>query len=115
MPSADPDHQPQRAGTRPLRCPLVFGAPRRDELNTAFAKEPGVGITASAIDGRWKELLSAGTDTSAVLRPVDARIEAFIRKVDIVFRPDEGERSPPRGRAAGTGCSTASCDARASS
>jgi putative ATP-dependent endonuclease of the OLD family len=60
-----------------------------DKLNAAFAEEAGVGVIADAIDQRWKELHSAGTDTSAILRPVDSRLQAFIRKVDVVFRPDE--------------------------
>ena len=61
-------------------------------LNTAFATEAAVDIVASAVTKRWQEVHSAGTDTTPIFRPIDLRFQEFIRKVQVVFRPDEAGR-----------------------
>lgn len=60
-----------------------------DALNTAFAEEAAIARIASAVTQRWQQVHSAGTDAVPVFRPVDLRFQEFIRKVEIVFRPDE--------------------------
>jgi len=61
-------------------------------LNDAFAGEAAVDIVAAALRQRWQEVHTAGTDTTPVFRPVDLRFQEFIRKVEVVFRPDEAGR-----------------------
>ena len=61
-------------------------------LNGAFAGEPAVDVIAAAVTRRWQEVYTAGTDTTPVFRPLDLRFESFIRKVEVVFRPDEAGR-----------------------
>lgn len=61
-------------------------------LNGAFAGETAVDVLADAIRRRWQEVHTAGTDTTPLFRPVDLRFQEFIRKVDVVFRPDEAGR-----------------------
>jgi putative ATP-dependent endonuclease of OLD family len=61
-------------------------------LNGAFAGEPAVDVIAAAVTRRWQEVYTAGTDTTPVFRPLDLRFENFIRKVEVVFRPDEAGR-----------------------
>jgi putative ATP-dependent endonuclease of the OLD family len=63
-------------------------------LNAAFASEAAVGVIADAITRRWQQVHTAGTDARPVFRPVDLRLQEFIRKVDVGFTPDEsgGER-----------------------
>ncbi len=61
-------------------------------LNGAFAGEPAVDVIAAAVTRRWQEVYTAGTDTTPVFRPLDLRFEHFIRKVEVVFRPDEAGR-----------------------
>ncbi len=61
-------------------------------LNGAFAAEPAVDIVAQAVTKRWQEVHSAGTDTTPSFRPVDLRFQEFIRKVQVMFRPDEAGR-----------------------
>jgi predicted ATP-dependent endonuclease of OLD family len=63
-----------------------------EKLNSAFADVPGIEVIGEAIERRWTEVHSAGTDTSPILRPVDVRLEAFSRKVEVVFHPDEAGR-----------------------
>jgi putative ATP-dependent endonuclease of OLD family len=58
-------------------------------LNGAFAGEPAVDVISAAVTRRWQEVYTAGTDTTPVFRPLDLRFEHFIRKVEVVFRPDE--------------------------
>ena len=58
-------------------------------LNTAFGEEVAVGLVAAAVQRRWEEVHSAGTDSTPVFRPIDLRFQEFIRKVEVVFRPDE--------------------------
>jgi putative ATP-dependent endonuclease of the OLD family len=61
-------------------------------LNDTFRAEPGVDVIAAALETRWRELHSAGTDAMPAFRPVDLRLQEFIRKVEVVFRPDEAGR-----------------------
>lgn len=61
-------------------------------LNRAFAGEAAVDVVADAVRRRWQEVHTAGTDTTPLFRPVDLRFQEFIRKVDVVFRPDEAGR-----------------------
>lgn len=63
-----------------------------EELNGAFGAEPAVGLIAEAVESRWQEVHSAGTDTTPMFRPVDLRFEGFIRKVEVMFHPDEEGR-----------------------
>lgn len=61
-------------------------------LNGAFAGEPAVDLIAAAVTRRWQEVYTAGTDTTPLFRPIDLRFQEFIRKVEVVFRPDEAGR-----------------------
>jgi hypothetical protein len=61
-------------------------------LNDAFGAETAVDLVAKAVERRWQEVHSAGTDTKPVFRPVDLRFQEFIRKVEVVFHPDEAGR-----------------------
>jgi putative ATP-dependent endonuclease of OLD family len=61
-------------------------------LNDAFGGEAAVDIVATAVKLRWQEVHSAGTDTTPLFRAVDLRFQEFIRKVEVVFRPDEAGR-----------------------
>lgn len=61
-------------------------------LNGAFAGEPAVDVIAAAVTRRWQEVHTAGTDTTPLFRPIDLRFQEFIRKVEVVFRPDEAGR-----------------------
>ena len=61
-------------------------------LNGAFGSEPAVDLVVGAVTKRWQEVHSAGTDTTPLFRPIDLRFQEFIRKVEVVFRPDEAGR-----------------------
>lgn len=61
-------------------------------LNNAFTGEAAVDVVVSAVHRRWQEVHTAGTDTTPVFRPVDLRFQEFIRKVEVVFCPDEAGR-----------------------
>ncbi|MER8731113.1 AAA family ATPase [Mesorhizobium sp. M1227] len=61
-------------------------------LNGAFAGEPAVDVIAAAVRRRWQEVHTAGTDTTPLFRPIDLRFQEFIRKVEVVFRPDAAGR-----------------------
>ncbi|MER9002549.1 AAA family ATPase [Mesorhizobium sp. M0862] len=61
-------------------------------LNGSFAGEPAVDIVSAAVRRRWQEVYTAGTDTTPLFRPIDLRFQEFIRKVEVVFRPDEAGR-----------------------
>lgn len=63
-----------------------------EKLNTAFGGEAAVDVVANAVQQRWQEVHTAGTDTTPVFQPVDLRFQEFIRKVEVVFRPDEAGR-----------------------
>lgn len=61
-------------------------------LNNAFTGEAAVDVVVGAVHRRWQEVHTAGTDTTPVFRPIDLRFQEFIRKVEVVFRPDEAGR-----------------------
>jgi putative ATP-dependent endonuclease of the OLD family len=61
-------------------------------LNGAFGGEAAVDLVVAAVKRRWQEVHSAGTDTTPVFRPLDLRFQEFIRKVEVVFHPDEAGR-----------------------
>jgi ABC-type cobalamin/Fe3+-siderophores transport system ATPase subunit len=61
-------------------------------LNGAFGGEAAVDLVSTAVEQRWQQVHSAGTDTKPVFRPVDLRFQEFIRKVEVVFHPDEEGR-----------------------
>ena len=61
-------------------------------LNGAFAGEPAVDVIAAAVTRRWQEVHTAGTDATPLFRPIDLRFQEFIRRVEVVFRPDEAGR-----------------------
>jgi len=63
-----------------------------ETLNAAFGSEPAVGLIAEAVERRWQEVHSAGTDAKPLFRPVDLRFEGFIRRVEVMFHPDEEGR-----------------------
>jgi len=65
------------------------------KLNEAFASEPAVDKVVGAVTRRWQEVHMAGTDTTPLFRPVDLRFQEFIRKVGVMFRPDEVGRERP--------------------
>lgn len=61
-------------------------------LNSAFSDEAAVDVVASAVRTRWQEVHTAGSDTTPLFRPVDLRFQEFVRKVEVMFRPDEAGR-----------------------
>lgn len=61
-------------------------------LNGAFGSEAAIGLVSKAVERRWQQVHSAGTDTKPVFRLVDLRFQEFIRKVEVVFHPDEEGR-----------------------
>jgi len=61
-------------------------------LNAAFTGETAVDTVANAVKRRWQEVHTAGTDTTPIFRPIDLRFQEFIRKVEVVFHPDEAGR-----------------------
>jgi putative ATP-dependent endonuclease of OLD family len=61
-------------------------------LNDAFGSEAAVDLISEAVERRWQQVHNAGTDTKPVFRPVDLRFQEFIRKVEVVFHPDEEGR-----------------------
>lgn len=58
-------------------------------VNQAFSAEAAVDSIGSAVTRRWRQLHSAGTDTTPFFRPVDTRWQEFIRRVEVVFHPTE--------------------------
>ena len=61
-------------------------------LTETFTDEPAVDVVVGAVTARWREMHTAGTDTTPLFRPIDLRFHEFIRKVEVVFRPDEAGR-----------------------
>jgi putative ATP-dependent endonuclease of OLD family len=61
-------------------------------LNEAFAEENAVELIAEAVEKRWREIHTGATDAQPIFRPVDVRFEEFVRKIEVVFRPDEEGR-----------------------
>lgn len=62
------------------------------DLNEVFGREDAVKVIAGAVKRRWREVHSGGTDARPVFRPVDPRFEAFVRRIDVAFYPDEEGR-----------------------
>lgn len=58
-------------------------------LNDAFSGERAVGLLTKAVEKRWKEVYTAGTDATPIFRPVEPHFHEFVRKVAVVFHPDE--------------------------
>lgn len=61
-------------------------------LNEAFKDEPPISHISKVVNQRWNEVHTAGTDTTPIFRPVDLRIQEFVRKIEVVFHPDESGR-----------------------
>ena len=61
-------------------------------MNAAFDGEAAVSRITAAVRARWQQMHTAGTDTTPIFRPVDARWQELIRKVEVVFHPDEAGR-----------------------
>lgn len=61
-------------------------------MNAAFDGEAAVSRITAAVRERWQQMHTAGTDTTPIFRPVDARWQELIRKVEVVFHPDEAGR-----------------------
>ena len=61
-------------------------------MNAAFAGEAAVDLVTQAVTARWQQVHTGGTDTTPAFRPIDLRFEEFIRKVTVMFRPDEAGR-----------------------
>lgn len=60
-----------------------------ETVNDSFSNEPAVSCISDAVERRWQQLHTAGTDTTPRFRPVDTRWQEFIRRVEVVFHPDE--------------------------
>jgi len=60
-----------------------------ENVNAAFAAEAAVASISTAVTQRWQQLHSAGTDTLPIFRPVDTRWQEFVRRVEVVFHPNE--------------------------
>lgn len=63
-----------------------------ESLTEAFSKEAAIGKIEEMLQGRWSELHSAGTDARPVFRPIDTRIQEFISRVEVVFKPGDDGR-----------------------
>ena len=61
-------------------------------VNDTFNQQSAIDRVTKAMKTRWQEVHSAGTDTAPLLRPIDMRFHEFIRKVEVVFHPDEAGR-----------------------
>ena len=61
-------------------------------LNGAFGSEAAVDLVSKAVELRWQQVHSAGTDTSRFFVRLIFRFQEFIRKVEVVFHPDEEGR-----------------------
>ena len=59
------------------------------KVNKSFADEKAVSSISAAVTSRWQQLHSAGTDSTPRFRPVDSRWQEFVRRVEVVFHPDE--------------------------
>jgi hypothetical protein len=62
-------------------------------LNTAFGSESGVDLITNAVTRRWHQVHNAGTDTTPVFRVIDPRFDELVRRIAIVFHPDEAGRT----------------------
>ena len=61
-------------------------------LNDAFGEEISVEQVSETVRKRWNEVHTAGTNTTPIFRPIDLRLQEFIRKIEVVFHPDENGR-----------------------
>jgi putative ATP-dependent endonuclease of OLD family len=61
-------------------------------LNDAFRQENAIKLIAEAVEKRWREVHTGGTDAQPAFHPIDLRFEEFVRKIEVVFRPDEEGR-----------------------
>lgn len=61
-------------------------------LNDTFGRENAVAKITAALKQRWGEVHDAGVNAAPVFQPIDLRLQEFIRKVELVFRPDEEGR-----------------------
>ncbi len=61
-------------------------------LNVTFGSEKAVDVITASLEKRWQEVHTAGTDAKPIFRPIDPRFQEFIRKVEVVFHPDESGR-----------------------
>ncbi|WP_029007540.1 ATP-dependent nuclease [Azospirillum halopraeferens] len=57
-------------------------------LEAAFTGEPAVAAITEAVTKRWHEVHGGGTFATPAFRPIDQRFEEFVRKVEVLFRPD---------------------------
>jgi predicted ATP-dependent endonuclease of OLD family len=62
-------------------------------LNDAFEAEAAVELITEAVARRWKEVHTGGTDAEPKFRPIDLRFEEFVRKIEVLFEPDEEGRA----------------------
>ncbi|MFM1684791.1 ATP-dependent nuclease [Aeromonas salmonicida] len=62
------------------------------DLNESFEGENAISTITGKLTERWRELHSAGTDSTPKFRPVDLRFEEFVRKVEVLLHPDESGR-----------------------
>lgn len=58
-------------------------------LNEVFEREDAVKSFVKATEHRWRQVHSGNTDSDFRIRPIDLRLEQFIRNVSFYFRPDE--------------------------
>ena len=59
------------------------------QLNDVFEREDAVKSFVEATEHRWRQVHSGNTDSDFRIRPIDLRLEQFIRNVSFYFRPDE--------------------------
>ncbi|WP_163781223.1 ATP-dependent nuclease, partial [Myxococcus vastator] len=62
------------------------------KINGAFGAESAVDLVAKAVEKRWLEVHAGGMDATPIFRPVDLLFHEFIRRVEVVFYPDETGR-----------------------
>ncbi|MDH1637614.1 ATP-dependent nuclease [Aeromonas caviae] len=65
---------------------------KAEDLNESFEGENAISTITGKLTERWRELHSAGTDSTPKFRPVDLRFEEFVRKVEVLLHPDESGR-----------------------
>lgn len=65
------------------------------EIQEAFEEEDPAKFILERLEGRWKQLYEADTDSKPILRLVESRFEDLVRRADFAFFPDEAgqERS----------------------
>lgn len=65
---------------------------KAEDLNESFGGENAISTITGKLTERWRELHSAGTDSTPKFRPIDLRFEEFVRKVEVLLHPDESGR-----------------------